>query len=74
MKILKEKHVERTDNECMIYSSVVLLEFTDTNYLVISTEQYCGSWTSNDINTSTWSFKNSEEAYFKYDQVAKKSI
>lgn len=71
MKILKEKHTERTGNECIIFSSVLLIEFTDTNYLIISTEQYCGGWTSNDISTSTWSFKTSEEAYSKYNQVAK---
>ena len=69
MRVLKEKHTEREGNECLIYSSVVLLEFTDTNYLVISTEQFCGSWTGDDIYTSTWSFKNPEEAYSKYNQV-----
>lgn len=71
MKILKEKHTERSGNECVIFTSVILIELTRTNYLVISSEQYCGGWTNNEINNSTWSFKNVEEAYSKYNQVAK---
>ena len=71
MKILKEKHTERSGNECVIFTSVLLIEFTRTNYLVISSEQYCGGWTNNEISNSAWSFKNIEEAYSKYDQVAK---
>lgn len=71
MKILKEKHTERSGNECVIFTSVILIEFTRTNYLVISSEQYCGGWTNNEISNSTWSFKNIEEAYSKYDQVSK---
>jgi hypothetical protein len=71
MKILKEKHTERSGNECVIFTSVILIEFTRTNYLVVSTEQYCGGWTNNEISNSTWSFKNIEEAYSKYDQVSK---
>lgn len=71
MKILKEKHTERSGNECVIFTSVLLIEFTRTNYLVISSEQYCGGWTNNEISTSTWAFKNIEEAYSKYDQVSK---
>lgn len=71
MKILKEKHTERSGNECVIFTSVLLIEFTRTNYLVISSEQYCGGWTNNEISNSTWSFKNIEEAYSKYDQVSK---
>ena len=70
MKVLGEKYIGREGNDCLIYTSVVLLEFTSTHYLVISTEQYCGSWTDNDINTSTWSFNTPEEAYSKYNQVA----
>lgn len=71
MKILKEKHTERSGNECVIFTSVLLIEFTRTNYLVISSEQYCGGWTNNEISNSTWAFKNIEEAYSKFDQVAK---
>lgn len=71
MKILKEKHTERSGNECVIFTSVLLIEFTRTNYLVISSEQYCGGWTNNEISNSTWAFKNIEEAYSKYDQVSK---
>lgn len=71
MKILKEKHTERSGNECVIFTSVILIEFTRTNYLVISSEQYCGGWTNNEISNSTWAFKNIEEAYSKYDQVSK---
>ena len=71
MKILKEKHTERSGNECVIFTSVTLIEFTRTNYLVISSEQYCGGWTNNEISNSTWAFKCIEEAYSKYDQVAK---
>ena len=71
VKILKEKHTERTGNDCWIQASVALLEFSNTNYLVISTEQFLGSWTDNDINNSTWSFKNRDEAYSKYYQVEK---
>lgn len=69
MTILKEKHTERDGNDCLIKSSVVLLEFSDTNYLVISTEQFLGGWTDDDIINSTWSFKNREEAYSKYNQI-----
>lgn len=71
MKVLKEKHTERSGNDCWIQTSVVLLEFSSTNYLVVSTEQFLGGWTDNDINTSTWSFKHIEEAYSKYNQVSK---
>ena len=71
MKILKEKHTERSGNECVIFTSVLLIEFTRTNYLVISSEQYCGGWTNNEISNSTWAFKNIEEAYLKYDQISK---
>lgn len=71
MKILKEKHTERSGNECVIFTSVLLIEFTRTNYLVISSEQYCGGWTNNEISNSTWAFKNIEEAYSKFDQVSK---
>ncbi len=71
MKILKEKHTERSGNECVIFTSVILIEFTRTNYLVISSEQYCGGWTNNEISNSTWAFKNIEEAYSKFDQVSK---
>ncbi len=71
MKILKEKHTERSGNECVIFTSVILIEFTKTNYLVISSEQYCGGWTNNEISNSTWAFKNIEEAYSKFDQVSK---
>lgn len=71
MKILKEKHSERDGNDCLIKASVVLLEFSNTNYMVVSTEQFLGGWTDNDINNSTWSFKNIEEAYSKYFQVVK---
>jgi hypothetical protein len=69
MKILKEKHTERNGNDCLIQASVVLLEFTETNYLVISTEQFLGGWTDNDIINSTWSFKTFAEAYKKYNQI-----
>ncbi len=71
MKVLREKHNEREGNDCLIYSSVVLLEFSNINYLVISTEQYIGSWTNDDIANSTWSFKSYEAAFNKYDQVSK---
>ena len=71
MNILKEKHTERYGNECLIKTSVVLLEFSDTNYFIISTEQFLGSWTDNAINNGTWSFKNREDAFNKYSQVAK---
>lgn len=71
MKILKEKHVEHYGNDCLVKSSTVLLEFSDTNYMVISTEQFCSGWTDDAIATSTWSFKNNEDAYDKYCQVAK---
>lgn len=71
MKILKEKHSERDGNDCLIKASVVLLEFSRTNYMLVSTEQFIGGWTDNDINNSTWSFKNIEEAYSKYYQVAR---
>lgn len=71
MKILEEKHVEHFGNDCLIKSSTVLLEFSDTNYLVVSTEQFCGGWTDDTITTSTWSFKNRDEAYAKYSQVSK---
>ena len=71
MKVLKEKHTERDGNDCRIKASVVLLEFSDTNYMVISTEQFIGGWTDNAIADTTWSFKNIEEAHTKYYQVAK---
>jgi hypothetical protein len=71
MKVLKEKHTERDGNDCLIKASIVLLEFSDTNFLVVSTEQFIGSWTDNDICTSTWTFKNRDEAYSKYNQVAR---
>jgi hypothetical protein len=71
VKILEEKHAGRYGNDCLMQSSVVLLEFSATNYLVVSTEQYIGGWTNNDIANSTWSFKNYEEASNKYDQVSK---
>jgi hypothetical protein len=71
MKILKEKHTERYGNDCLIQASVVLLEFSRTNYMVISTEQFVGSWTDNTIADTTWSFKNLEEAYAKYYQIEK---
>ena len=71
MKILKEKNSERCGNDCWIIATVALLEFSNTNFLVISTEQFIGGWTDNAIATSTWEFKNREEAYTKYDQVAK---
>ena len=71
MKILKEKHSDREDNDCLIKASVVLLEFSNTNYMVISTEQFIGSWTDNAIADTTWSFKSMKEAYTKYYQVAK---
>ena len=70
MKILKEKRSERSGNDCWINATVVLLEFSDTNFLVVSTEQFLGGWTDNAIATSTWEFKNREEAYTKYNQVA----
>lgn len=70
MKILKEKSTERSGNDCWIQSTVVLLEFSDTNLLVVSTEQFLGGWTDNAIATSTWEFKNREEACTKYNQVA----
>ena len=69
IKILKEKHSERYGNDCLIMSSIVLLEFSRTNYLVISTEQFLGSWTNNDINNSSWAFKHIEDAYEKYNQL-----
>lgn len=69
MKILKETHNERYGNECLIKASVVLLEFSDTNYMVISTEQFIGGWTDNAIADTTWSFKNRDEAIAKYDQI-----
>ena len=71
VKVLEEKYAERYGNDCLIQSYLVLLEFSTTNYLVVSTEQYLGGWTGNDIANSTWSFKNYEEAFNKYDQVAK---
>jgi hypothetical protein len=70
MKILKEKNADRDGNDCLIKASIVLLEFSDTNFLVVSTEQFIGGWTDNDIITSTWEFKNRNEAYSKYNQVA----
>jgi hypothetical protein len=70
MKILKEKSTERSGNDCWIQATVVLLEFSDTNFLVVSTEQFIGGWTDNAIANSTWEFKNREEAYTKYNQVA----
>lgn len=70
MKILKEKSTERSGNDCWIQTTVVLLEFSDTNFLVVSTEQFLGGWTDNAINTSTWEFKNRDAAYSKYSQVA----
>lgn len=70
MKILKEKSNERYGNDCLIQASVVLLEFSNTNYLVVSTEQFRGGWTDNDICTSTWTFKNRDEAYSEYNKVS----
>lgn len=70
MKILKEKNVDRDGNDCLIKASIVLLEFSDTNFLVISTEQFIGGWTDNAIATSTWEFKNRDEAYSKYNQIS----
>ena len=70
MRILKEKHTERDGNDCLIKASTVLLEFSDTNFLVISTEQFIGGWTDNAITTSTWEFKNRDEAYSKYNQIS----
>jgi hypothetical protein len=69
IKILKEKHNERYGNDCLIKSSIALIEFSNTNYLVVSIEQFIGSWTDNDISNSTWSFKHIEDAYAKYDQI-----
>ena len=69
IKILKEKHSERYGNDCLIVASIALLEFSRTNYLVISTEQFLGGWTDNDINTSSWTFKHIEDAYTKYNQL-----
>ena len=69
IKILKEKHSEQYGNDCLIMSSIVLLEFSRTNYLVISTEQFLGGWTNNDISNSTWAFKHIEDAYAKYNQL-----
>lgn len=71
MKILKEKSIERSGNDCWIQTTVALLEFSDTNFLVVSTEQFIGGWTDNAIATSTWEFKNRNEAYSKYNQVAR---
>ena len=71
MKILKEKSSERSGNDCWIKATVALLEFSNTNFLVVSTEQFLGGWTDNAIATSTWEFKNREEADTKYDQVAR---
>lgn len=70
MKILKEKSTERSGNDCWIQATTVLLEFSDTNFLVVSTEQFISGWTDNAIATSTWEFKNRNEAYSKYNQVA----
>lgn len=70
MKVLKEKNTERFGNDCLIKASVVLLEFSDTNFLVVSTEQFIGGWTDNAISTSTWEFKKRNEAYSKYNQVS----
>jgi hypothetical protein len=70
MKILKEKNTERSGNDCWIQATVALLEFSDTNFLVVSTEQFLGGWTDNAIATSTWEFKNRDAAYSKYNQVA----
>lgn len=70
MKILKEKSTERSGNDCWIQATTVLLEFSDTNFLVVSTEQFIGGWTDNDIITNTWEFKNRNEAYSKYNKVA----
>ena len=70
MKILKEKSTERSGNDCWIQATVALLEFSDTNFLVVSTEQFLGGWTDNAIATSTWEFKNRDSAYSKYNQVA----
>lgn len=71
MKILKEKHSDREGNDCLIKASAALLEFSNTNYMIISTEQFIGSWTDNTIADTTWSFKSIEEAYTKYYQIAK---
>lgn len=70
MKVLKELNTERYGNDCLIKASIALLEFSNTNYMVISTEQFIGSWTDNAISTSTWEFKNYDAAYSKYDQIA----
>jgi hypothetical protein len=70
MQILKEKHTTRDGNDCIIKASVALIEFTDTNYLVVSTEQFLGGWTDNNIHTSTWSYKTFAEAYKKYNQIS----
>lgn len=69
MKVLKEVHSEREGNDCLIKASVVLLEFSDTNYMVISTEQFIGGWTDNAIADTTWSYKNKKEAVAKYNQI-----
>lgn len=71
MRVIKEKYSDREGNDCLIKASVVLLEFSKTNYMVISTEQFIGGWTDNAIADTTWSFKSIEEAYTKYYQVAK---
>lgn len=69
MNILREQHTERYGNECLIKASVVLLEFSDTNYMVISTEQFIGGWTDNAIADTTWSYKDKNEAVVKYNQI-----
>ena len=69
VKILKEKSTDKMGNDCMIYSNVVLLEFSNSHFVVLSTEQAYGGWTDNAISTSEWSFKTRDEAYAKYNQV-----
>lgn len=71
MKILKELNTERCGNDCLIKASVALLEFSDTNYMVISTEQFIGGWTDDTITDTTWSYKDKDEAITKYDQIVR---
>lgn len=71
VKILKEKSSSREGNDCLISSTVLLLQFSSWHYVVISTEQYYGSWTNHEISTSEWSFQSIEEAYNKYYQIEK---
>lgn len=71
MKILKELNTEHYGNDCLIKASVALLEFSNTNYMVISTEQFIGGWTDNTIADTTWSYKNRDEAITKYEQIVR---